>query len=136
MDKSLNYLNKKKKLFIVDDDDFYINLLVEYFKKHKIVEVKAFSNIEDFSNALNENPDYVLLDYYLTDNNDEAESTGLDALKAIKKECPDSVVIILSGQKKSDIVMKLIDEGAENYIIKDSNTFSALDDVFNDILFK
>jgi two-component system, NtrC family, response regulator AtoC len=135
MEKIHNYQTLSKKLFIVDDDVFYLSLLNQYFINQHLFEIKVFSNTSDFLKNLDDNPDYVLLDYHLSENN-STEITGLEILKKIKSNNPKTIVIILSAQKKSDVVLSLIEEGADNYIIKDSNTFNSLDEIFDELITK
>jgi two-component system chemotaxis response regulator CheY len=58
------------------------------------------------------NPDVITLDLILPDN------TGLDVLKAIKKDNPNMKVVIVSAVGQESIVNEAISQGAEAYIVK------------------
>jgi DNA-binding NtrC family response regulator len=66
--------------------------------------------------AMHEKPDVVTLDYSLPDSN------GNKLLSFIKKEYPETEVIIISGQEEIKTAVTLLKEGAYDYIVKDDDT--------------
>lgn len=126
---------KKQKLIFVVDDDPFINTLVIKSLKPKGFILEAFRYGEDCINALNRDPDLIILDYLFL-NSDKQVMDGMQVFEKIRNLRPDTPVIILSGQEKGEIVLEFARKGIENYIIKDNNLtknlLAAIDDLFNE----
>jgi DNA-binding NtrC family response regulator len=108
------------KIFVVEDDPVYSNLLVHQLKLNPDHEVKAFSNGKGLLKSLNEKPDIVTLDINLPDIDGER------VLLEIKKNSPNTNVLIVSGQEDVSKALDLLNKGAVNYIVKNSNTKNRL----------
>jgi len=103
------------KINIIEDDRVF-NRMIEYtLKLNPDFEVKTYFNGEDFLKNLNNEPDVVTLDLGLPDY------SGNDILKRIKKYNSEIEVIIISGQDDISTAVKLLKEGAYDYITKDEN---------------
>jgi two-component system response regulator AtoC len=103
---------KPFKIFVVEDSEWYNRLLVHTLSLNPDYEVKSFLNGTDFLKCLNEAPDVITLDYRLPD------TTGLELLKKIKQENPETEVILISEQGDIDTVVNLLKLGAYDYITK------------------
>ena len=79
-----------KLVFIVDDEPAILKLLTFWVKDKWKYKVKSFSTGMDLMNNLSENPDLILLDIMLPDEN------GIELLKKIKSTNPELPVIMLS----------------------------------------
>lgn len=101
------------KIFIVEDDRFYSGLLKYHLELNPEYEVQVFETGIKYLNAIKEKPDLVCLDYGLPD------FFGEELLKRTKKESPNTEVIIVSGQEDVSVAIKLLKEGAYDYVIKD-----------------
>lgn len=104
------------RIFVVEDDPVYqrfVTYMVEMDAGH---EVHVFATGEDCLSNLSLKPDIVSLDYSLPD------MTGEAVLQKIKSFNPEISVIILSGQQDIGTAVKLLREGAFDYIIKDAET--------------
>ena len=127
-------MKKQKLIFIVDDDPF-INLLVIKRLKSKGYIIEAFRYGEDCLNAIDRNPDLIILDYFFV-NNDRQVMDGMQIFEQIRKLRPDTPVIILSGQEKGEIVLEFARKGIEDYIIKDNdlikNLLIAINELFKE----
>ena len=110
------------KIFVVEDDDFYGELLKHHLSLNPDYVVKRFRTGKAVIDHLHENPSIVTLDYSLPD------MTGEDILKTIKKFNPSIPVIIISGQENISTAIQLLKEGAYDYIVKDEE---AKDRVWN-----
>ncbi|MBI9073584.1 MAG: sigma-54-dependent Fis family transcriptional regulator [Melioribacteraceae bacterium] len=101
-----------KLVFIVDDEPSILKLISFWVKEKWNYKIKTFSNGNDFFNALDENPDLVLLDIMLPD------ISGIDILKRLKQERPLLPVIMLSAQGSVEVAIDSIKMGAFDYFPK------------------
>ena len=60
-------------------------------------------------------PDVVLMDILMPGTD------GITAIKAIKTECPDTQIIVLTSFPEDDLVSKAIQAGAISYLLKKVN---------------
>jgi FixJ family two-component response regulator len=107
-------MKNKPIIFVVEDDNFYNSVLTTYLKT-KGFEVYPFLSGEECIAKANLNPNIVLLDYILTGMD------GLETMRRMKPECPNTEFIILSGQTDIKVVLNALHEGAYDYIIKDTH---------------
>lgn len=108
-----------KKIFIVDDDNFLLDMYTLKFKEKGFEVTQAFGSID----ALNKlkagaTPDVMLLDIVIP------SMDGFELLSLIKSEnlAPQAKIIILSNLGQAEDVQKGRDLGANGYIIKASAT--------------
>lgn len=120
--------NKDIRIFIVEDDKFYANLVRETLKKSYFENVIIFETGELFLDNLFRNPDVVILDYKLGNTN------GLDLLKKIKSINPDIQVIFLSGQEEMNVAIDSLKYGAFDYLEKDEESLDRLVFILNRIV--
>ena len=92
-------------VFILDDDDWYRDLLAYVASLNSEYTVRKFSRGSDLIKALHENPSVVTVDYMLPDMN------GEKVLRQIKEYNPDIEVIIISEQGKIDTAVELLKLG-------------------------
>ena len=104
------------KIFLVEDDEWYREMLTYHLTLNPDYEVKKFSNGKDFLDNLYLNPSVVTLDYSLPD------IKGEELLKKVKLYNPDIPVIIISGQEDIKTAIKLLKNGAYDYLTKDDET--------------
>jgi CheY-like chemotaxis protein len=125
---------KNQKLIFIVDDDPIINMLVVNRFKSEGYNVEAYEYGEDCLNALSNNPDLIILDYFFV-NNGRQVMNGMETFSKIKALRPDIPVIMLSGQDKGEIVLELARKGIDDYIIKDNNVLdnlkTAIKEIFN-----
>jgi two-component system, NarL family, response regulator LiaR len=60
-------------------------------------------------------PDVVLMDLFMPEMN------GIEATKAIRQECPDVKIIVLTSFSEQDHVLSAIKAGANGYMLKDAD---------------
>ena len=116
---------KKQKLIFVVDDDPFINMLVVKRFTSEGYRLEAFDYGEDCLRAINKNPDLIILDYYF-DNNDRKVMNGMEVFDKIKELKPETLVIMLSGQEKGEVVLEFARKGIDDYVIKDNNLIDNL----------
>jgi two-component system response regulator AtoC len=108
------------KVFVVEDDLMYSKILKHKLSMDPEFEVKLFSDGKSFERYIDDKPDIVTLDHSLPD------VTGLELLKKIKKQQPNTKVIVLSAQEDVATALEMIRNGAYDYIIKDAQAMDKL----------
>ena len=103
---------KHFQVFVVEDNDWYNQLLVHTLSLNPDFQVHSFNNGGDCLDNLDRGPDVITLDYRLPD------MTGIDVLRRIKNVNPDIQVIMISEQADINVVVDLLKEGAYDYIVK------------------
>ncbi len=104
------------RIFIVEDDPWYGEILQYHLSLNPDFEITRFSNAKDCLAALGQKPDLITLDYSLPD------ATGKDLLQKIKAFDASLPVIMISGQEDVSTAVGLLKLGAADYLIKDDNT--------------
>jgi len=114
-------------IFVVDDDLFYLNLILTNLKTNNFTKLHSFLSGEECEKQLNLKPDIVFLDYQL------GSTTGLDVLKKIKNASPNTHVVLLSGQDKIEVAVDSMKYGAFDYVIKNETAFERIVEVLEKI---
>lgn len=104
------------KIFIVDDDPWYSQILEYHLSLNPDYEVSRYESGKECMNHLHLNPDLITIDYSM---DDMSGSDLLQKLKAWNAEVP---VIVISGQEEVSVALELLKRGAYDYLIKDDNT--------------
>lgn len=100
------------RIFVVEDDRFYGNLLKYHLSLNPDNEVFLYENGNDCLENLHLNPSAICLDYSLPD------IAGLEVLKKVKKTNPDIPVVVVSGQEDVATAVELLKNGAYDYVVK------------------
>ena len=116
---------KKKLIFLVDDDTLYLKALEIEFELNNEIEVKSFTTGEQCLENLTKNPDVIILDYYL-DSVDKNAINGLQTLSRIKTNNHEIPVIMLSSQDSIDVAVNCMKNEAFDYIVKSETAFIRL----------
>ena len=120
--------SKPKKIFIVDDDEMLTETLSDYLTRKVAHKISIFHTGEDCMQHISENPDVIILDFYLNTVNKDA-ANGLEVLEAFRKHLPTTRFIMLSSQESYATAARTIQKGAEHYIIKDEDAFRKIADL-------
>src|SRR5687768_13619056 len=113
----------KRKLFIVEDDPMFAEMLKDFLKSRPQWEVYYFATGEECLKQAYQIPDVAIIDYHL----DGITSGGIDGIQTmvkLKKTAPGCHCVFLSGQERYGVALQTISHGAENYIFKDENAFN------------
>jgi DNA-binding NtrC family response regulator len=123
-------------VFLVDDDKMFLSSLktslTQQFKSG--IEVSMFTSGEECLKKVEDNPDIVVLDYYLNDDQHPQAMDGLEVLRKIKENSEDSTVIMLSGQDKLQVAIDSIKNGAYEYVAKSESSFVRIQNVIKNIM--
>lgn len=118
--------NTNPNIFIVDDEPLLTEMLSDYLQEqYKGFNIKSFPTGETCLQSLHENPDAVILDYYLNSKEKDA-ANGIDILKEIKLRNKVLPVIMLSSQKSYGTATQTIMYGAVHYVIKGQDAFQEI----------
>ena len=122
----------KIKLFLVDDDAVYLKLMEIEFLQHADFDIETYPTGELCIQNLSNNPDIIILDYYL-DGVDKSAMNGLETLDKIKASNPNIPVVMLSSQDKIDIAISCMHHGAFDYVVKSETAFHRLQKIITRI---
>ncbi len=100
------------KILIVEDEKELVSVTCKYLQKEDFICEYAYNFFDAEDKLISYNYDIVILDINLPDGN------GLDLLKIIKKDSPDTGVLIVSAKNSLDDKLKGLDLGADDYITK------------------
>jgi two-component system, OmpR family, response regulator len=126
-------MSNQAKVFIVDDDPMLSALLSDHLQENLDVSVHTFPTGEACLARLDENPDVIVLDYYLNSMEKEA-ANGLDILLEIKKKNKAQPVIMLSSQESYGTAGLTIAHGAVHYVIKGREAFDDVTSAIREII--
>ncbi|MCA1756488.1 MAG: response regulator [Bacteroidales bacterium] len=121
----------RKLIFVVDDDPFISQLIVKRFNS-EIFLVESYEYGEDCIEALEKDPDLIILDYYFFKSGEKVLN-GMEIFEHIRSQKPEIPVIMLSGQDRGDVVLELARKGIQDYVIKDNSLVSNLETAITDI---
>ncbi len=100
-----------RSVLIVDDDERVTAAMARALGANRTIEV-AHDCETGLELARRSRPDLIVVDLRLG-----AES-GIDAIRSIKSECPDSVVALVSGYVSTDITVMAVKAGADLVMAK------------------
>lgn len=103
-----------KHNILVVDDSYYMRTILRNILEDNGFKViaEAANGTSAIKNSTDHMPDLITLDLILPDN------TGLDVLKAIKRDRPEVKVVIVSAVGQEKIVKEAMALGAEAYVVK------------------
>jgi two-component system response regulator AtoC len=101
------------KVFIIEDDPIVTSVIKQSLIISSNCDIYTFENAEESLKNLHQNPDIVILDYNLPDED------GFSVMTKIKSYSQNIQVVICSGQEKADVVLKCLNNGANGYVFKD-----------------
>lgn len=119
--------DKPLRVFVVEDDLWYGELLVHHLSLNPDNKVQRFESAADLMDALSERPDVITLDYTLPD------MKGDVLYKKIRAVLPDAMVIMISGQEDIATALNLLREGVYDYLVKNEETKDRLWNAVNNI---
>jgi len=122
--------NTKKKIFIVEDEELFANLLKDFLERKTPHEVCLFHTGEECLQHMHLKPDVIILDYYL-DSKEKDAADGLEILRKMRGMGSKAHIIILSGQSGFGVAMQSRFDGAQHYVIKNDQAFERIELLIN-----
>lgn len=104
------------KIFLVDDDPWYLKILQHHLERNPDFEIENFEDAASCINSLHKMPELICIDFVMPD------MQGDELLRRIKTFNQDIPVIVISGQEEIKIAIDLLKTGAEDYLVKDDHT--------------
>ena len=107
---------KTNRALLVDDEDHIRMLMRQVLENIGFIDevVEASNGREALEQLRLHSPDLILLDINMP------YMTGLETLRAILQENPEALVIMLTSLSSMEMVQQSIEEGASDYIRKDT----------------
>lgn len=126
-------IQKKLKIFLVDDDALFLKLLEIEFIEHADFMIETYATGELCIANLYKKPDVIILDYYL-DGLDKNAMNGITTLDKIKEFNKDISVVMLSSQDKIEVAVSCMHHKAFDYVVKSETAFMRLQKIIPSIL--
>jgi DNA-binding NtrC family response regulator len=104
------------KIFLVDDDPFFAEMLKYYLQLNPDYDVHICSTAKECLSALYQTPDIICIDFGLPD------LQGDELFNQIKNLYPDLPIIVISGQENIEVAVNFLKLGAKDYIVKNEHT--------------
>lgn len=115
---------KEVSVLVVEDNSSDIRVLHENIREFKTMSCRTThaSNMKDVEKMLDmEDFDAIFLDLNLPD------SSGLDTVKRVNGKRKGAPVIIMTGTAEQELIIKALDLGVQNFIIKGEETAASLE---------
>lgn len=122
-----------RNIFVVDDDNAQAMMLQDYLSKYSTITVHIFNSGEDCLAHMDLEPEIIFLDYYF-DKVQKSSMNGIDILKKLKADFPQTEVVMFSGQDKIEVAVNTIKYGAFDYIVKSESAFHRSENVIFNII--
>lgn len=104
------------KIFIVEDDDWYGEILQYHLSLNPDYEVTLFKTGKECLSKMHLRPNLITLDFSLPD------LTGDKLFKKVREINPQVPVIMISSQEDISVAVNLLKMGVSDYLIKDEAT--------------
>jgi two-component system, OmpR family, response regulator len=92
-----------KKIFIVDDDIVYLEILKNEVSELNNVKVYTFTSAEECLMQMDKKPDLIIIDFYLNSTNPR-NMNGHQALEELFIENPKIKVLFISGETNENLL--------------------------------
>ncbi len=102
----------KFRVMVIDDDELFNRSITQVLRDSGYDVVSYLSGEEALKNLQDNQPDIILLDIFLKDEN------GLDILKKIKSEDPLLPVLMITAYSDVTLAVQAIKLGADDFILK------------------
>lgn len=107
-------MKKNKKIFVVDDDRFYLKLIEQLLRNQGFDDVFLFESGMDCLKNIHEAPSIVFLDHQID------FFSGYETLKKIKRHNPNIHVVMVSAQEEIQTAVDTLKYGAFDHLQKDA----------------
>lgn len=120
-------------IYMADNDAMFLKTIETEFADNADMNIRTFETGEKCLEQMWQEPDIIVLDYYLNNFKKDAIN-GLETLIRIKKEHPALPVIMLSAQDNIEIAINCMKNKAFDYIVKSETAFIRLQKTISTVL--
>ncbi len=134
-----NFLKKiklpNKIIFIVEDNEVYAKSLQSFIQSRfpHLNEPKIFNTGEMCLTEMYRKPMLVIVDYFLNSSFKSAYN-GIEIIKRIKAQSPQTNIIVLSTLEKADDISEIIKQYDCSYVRKGPEAFGHLEILVKEII--
>jgi len=126
-------IKDKMKLFLVDDDAIFLKMLEIEFLHDTDIVIETYETGELCLTNLANNPDIIILDYFLN-GIDKNAMNGIQCLDEIKAKNPSIPVVMLSSQDKIEVAITCMHHKAYDYIVKSETAYFRIKKIIEAII--
>jgi DNA-binding NarL/FixJ family response regulator len=112
----MNQTQQPVPIFIVENANIFERMLDYIFSKDIVFKFHEFKNEAACLENLHLKPEYIVLDHSLS-----GVMNGSDTIREIKRQQPESKILILLAKEDEKLAAKLLNAGANDYLIKNEN---------------
>ena len=109
--------DEPKKIFIVDDDIIYLEILKNEISELQNIEIETFVSAEECLLRMHKRPDLIILDFYL-DTLNPRNMTGHEALKELYIENPNQKILFISSSNNEFLLEEYRKYRSIDFILK------------------
>ena len=115
------------KILVVDDDRVFLELVHHILEEYVSGEIRTFSSSIEAIEFIQQNEalSLVICDWHMP------KADGLEVLKVLRKRCPDTPFLMLTGTPKRSVVLAAKQGGANGFIAKPFKDHELLEKVSN-----
>jgi len=117
----------------VDDDAMYLKMLEIEFLQDTDIVIETYATGELCLTNLANNPDIIILDYFLN-GIDKNAMNGIQCLDEIKAKNPSIPVVMLSSQDKIEVAITCMHHKAYDYIVKSETAYFRIKKIIEAII--
>lgn len=114
-----------ERLLVVDDERVILDLTTMILNSRGYEVLTASGGLEALDKVRSLAPELVLLDYMMPGMD------GMTTLQQIRREFPDTYVIMFTGKGNEEIAVELMKAGASDYLLKPFNHHNLLERIDN-----
>ncbi len=119
------------KIFVIDDDPFFLNSIKENFSKEANYSLFCFNSGEQALLEAYKKPDLVFVDYYLDSKFPDAEN-GFRIINSFKVLLPNAKLTLITSSTNINLINEIKALENVNYIYKNNAVFSEINQVITD----
>lgn len=123
-------MKNKPLIFIVDDDEMLTMMLSDHLSRQQKYRISEFSTGEECLSNLNQNPQFLVLDYNLDSAFPEAQN-GVEIAKKIKNVLPYAGIILHTSEAANEQAQLALKHGAIACIMKNGKAFSKIETIID-----
>ena len=103
---------KPRKIFIVNADSKFSQSLKNYLTQTVKHEIECFENYEDCLKNIADSPEIIIISHFQKSSENDA-SKGIEILDILKKNYPETHIIVIADHEGYGTAMQTILKGAE-----------------------